>query len=87
MGGAVNGDISFFTEASAVKTIGNTFDYAANTKLMIKESGNVGIGTTSPNNKLEVVGASGNAQSIRLTAAVAGGEGIVTQMAERHREI
>ena len=48
------GDLLFFTEASGAKTLGTTFDYTTNTKLIVKASGNVGIGTTSPTARLHV---------------------------------
>ncbi len=51
-----SGDISFFNTPSASQTAGNVFDYAANTKLIIKSSGSVGIGTTSPLAKLDING-------------------------------
>jgi lysophospholipase L1-like esterase len=60
-----NGDILFFNEASATKTIGDVFDFAANTKMIIKESGYVGIGAT-PNKMLEVSTTKNNA-TLRLT--------------------
>lgn len=51
-----SGDISFFNAATGAKTAGDIFDYVSNTKMVIKASGNVGIGTTSPGAKLDVTG-------------------------------
>ena len=48
--GASN-DIYFTTGATSLSSTGTT-------KLIVKDSGNIGIGTTSPNNKLTVSGAS-----------------------------
>jgi hypothetical protein len=53
------GDISVFTEPATSRTINTTVDYVAATKLIVKSSGNVGIGTTSPALPLNVYGATG----------------------------
>ncbi|MDD5456835.1 MAG: hypothetical protein PHV30_07375 [Candidatus Margulisbacteria bacterium] len=42
-----NGDISFFNEAATNRNLGDFYDYSANTRLIIKAGGNVGIGTFS----------------------------------------
>ncbi|NTW33369.1 MAG: hypothetical protein HGB12_12230 [Bacteroidetes bacterium] len=55
------GDIAFFNEPESIQTVGAVFDYAANTKFIIKDNGNVGINTTNPGAKLEVNG------SIKIT--------------------
>jgi hypothetical protein len=54
--GGNSSDISFFSAPASTQTVGEVFDYGSNTKLIIKESGNVGIGTTSPTHKFSVNG-------------------------------
>jgi len=54
LGDGATGDISFFNAASSAETVDNVFDYAANTKMIIKGSGLVGIGTTNPQGKLGI---------------------------------
>ena len=50
--GATAGDVTFQTAASG--TAGNAITYA--TRMTIKQGGKVGIGTTTPGEKLEVAG-------------------------------
>ncbi len=51
------GDIKFATQVSGSYTKGDTFDFDANTKMIIMNNGNVGIGTTDPGSyKLKVAG-------------------------------
>lgn len=54
IGGGSASDISFFNEPAATQTVGDAFDYVANTKMTIKDSGNVGVGTTAPSSLLHV---------------------------------
>jgi len=68
------GDISFFNAASSAETVDNVFDYITNTKMIIRASGNVGVGTTVPAYRLDV---NGYARASRLygdlwTTGVAG---------------
>jgi hypothetical protein len=51
-----SGDIYFFNAPSGAVTAGSAFNYSGNTKLIIKSSGNVGIGTTNPTYPLAVHG-------------------------------
>ena len=51
-----NGDISFFGQPRGLFVAETSFDYAANTKLIVKADGDVGVGTTAPAQKLEVNG-------------------------------
>ncbi|QKJ31063.1 hypothetical protein HQ865_15305 [Mucilaginibacter mali] len=50
----LSGDISFFNAPPASQTANTVFNYAANTKMIVKSSGNVGIGTLSPAGTLQV---------------------------------
>jgi hypothetical protein len=52
--GGYPSEISFFSAPLSSQSVGSVFDYVANTKLIIKESGNIGIGTTAPTAKLEI---------------------------------
>jgi hypothetical protein len=54
IGGGSAADISFFNEPAATQTVDAPFDYIANTKMTIKENGNVGIGTSSPGSLLSL---------------------------------
>jgi hypothetical protein len=56
--------IQFFTDGSASKTAGNAF--TPTERMRIDSSGNVGIGTTSPNGKLEVTSTSAGANTDTL---------------------
>lgn len=69
------GDTIFFNRAYAASTAGDSFDLAANTKMVIKASGNVGIGTATPSAFLQV-GAGANLS----TAGKIGGASDVRQV-------
>ncbi len=49
------GDIHLFAAGSSSRTADTSFDDSSATKLTVKSSGNVGIGTTSPGEKLDVI--------------------------------
>jgi hypothetical protein len=68
LGTVQSGDVSFFNAPKGNTPMGTAFDWASNTKLIIKDTGNVGIGTTSPTSTLSVVG-SINATSQMISPA------------------
>ncbi|MFC1770429.1 hypothetical protein ACFLZV_00940 [Candidatus Margulisiibacteriota bacterium] len=52
----ISDDISFFLKDRAEDSVGDEFDWQANTKLFIKRDGKIGIGTNDPSHKLTVNG-------------------------------
>lgn len=52
----LQGDTYFFNQPSGSKTKDATFDWSTNSKMVIKSTGNVGIGTTTPETTLDVKG-------------------------------
>jgi len=68
------GKISFATKASDASAKGTAWDLAANTKMVISNDGNVGIGKTDPGYKLDVWGSAWN--NIARIYSTSGSSGI-----------
>ena len=64
-----SGDFQFSTQASGAYVEDDTYDFDSNIKMVVKNSGNVGIGTTTPEAKLNVVLDTNNVDIIRASTA------------------